>query len=199
LAGQQALAEGKVLLAATEFDVAQRLLKSQPQALAPAEQRELGQLQSQTTLVADLLLESLDELLLRAAKSHEDEWQAQFEQRYKRAGQSNAVVFDAEVRRDGAGQYQLDWVVRAGEEPARVEIGDLKMLHGLPLREPTRLLFGARLGRIAREQGGVWVVRFEPDSGVLLTDSRIAAACCPAPIDEPLQKLLQRQRQWLER
>jgi len=60
--------------------------------------------------------------LNRATHSQEEEWRAQFEKRYRGAGQTNAVVFDAEVRRDGAGQYHLDWELRAGEEPARLEI-----------------------------------------------------------------------------
>jgi hypothetical protein len=108
-------------------------------------------------------------------------------------------VFDAEVRRDATGEYQLDWYFDppAGER-VRLEIGDLTLLHNLPLSEPRRLLFGARLSSIAREQNGVWVVRFEPASGVLLTDPRAIAAASNAPIDEPLLELLGQQRQWLE-
>jgi hypothetical protein len=70
------------------------------------------------------------------------------------------------------------------------------MLKFLPLEEPKRLLFGARLGSVAREHNSVWVVRFEPGSGVLLTDPQITAEILPGPMDEEVHKLLERQRQW---
>jgi hypothetical protein len=197
-AGQQAISEGKMHRAAQEFDVAQQLLSQDPNSLSAARTRELRQLQRQAHVLTDLLSESLDELLLRASRSQEDEWQAQFQQRYRGAGKANAVIFDVQVRRDGAGQFQHDWHLQAGVEPARLEISDLKILHGLPLQQPQRLLFGARLDHVMREQNGVWVVRFDPDSGVLLTDEQAARACCPPSMDKELPGLLEQQRKWLE-
>jgi hypothetical protein len=67
----------------------------------------------------------------------------------------------------------------------------------LPLEEPTRLLFGARLARVRRDTPSSWEVRFEPDSGVLLTDPGAAAVCCPFLGEAELRALLQRQAGWL--
>jgi hypothetical protein len=197
-AAEQAIREGRMRRAAEEFDAALLLVSQNPQSLSLAETRALKRSRQQAHLLADLSSESIGEIALHAARSQEDEWQAQFQQRYKGPGKANAVVFDMRVHRDGAGGYDHDWHVKAGEEPARLEIGDLTILHDLPLDQPRRLLFGARLGKVAREQNGVWVIRFEPDSGVLLTDLDAARACCPAAMYDELPALLEQQRQWIE-
>src|SRR5262249_759475 len=106
-----------------------------------------------------------------------------------------AVIFDDRVRRDPAGAYRLTtYEVRAPGEPARVELSELTLLKGLPLAEPQRLLFGARLSEIGRGDGGTWVIRFDRDSGVLRTDEVAASACCP--LDADLRPLLKRQSEW---
>jgi hypothetical protein len=197
-AAEEALQAGRLRRAAEEFARAREVALHWPDALAPAELRSLTQQFRETNLLADLLSESLDEILLRAARSHEDEWSAQFTKRYHGPGQANAVVFDAKVRRIGEGRYDIDWELMAGNEPARLVIDELRILHELPLQEPRRLVFGARLGSIQREQNGVWTVRFEPASGVLLTDPRAVAACWPHPVDEELRTLLDQQRKWAD-
>src|SRR5262249_3669458 len=193
-----ALAEGRLRRAVEEFSKARELALQRPDVLSAAQHRALLQRHREASLVADLLSESLDEILLRAARSPEEEWKAQFEKRYRGPGQANAVIFDAEVRRDAAGSYHVDWDLKPGDEPARLDINDLAVLHDLPLNEPRRLLFGARLGSIAREQNGVWVVRFDPSSGVLLTDPHVVAACYPAPGDDTVRPLLEQQKAWTE-
>jgi hypothetical protein len=87
--------------------------------------------------------------------------------------------------------------VRAGEVEARVALEDLTLLRQLPLDPPRRWLFGVRLANCQREEGGVWVFRFEPESAVLLTDEAAAAACCPGPVDDELHEVLRRQDEWL--
>jgi hypothetical protein len=197
-AGRKALAAGKFRQAADELQQAVAVLESQADRRRGAEGRDVVQLHRQAALLADLLSESLGEVLHLAATSHEEEWEGKFAQDYR----TRAVVFDADVTRDGAGQYRLDYVVRAGDEPARVELGDLKLLAALPRDRPPRLLFGARLASVSREPPGIWVVRFQPDSGVLLTDQGAVAASCPPPIEAPtdqeLTDLLRRQKAWLD-
>jgi hypothetical protein len=197
-AADSALNEGRLRLAVEELGKARELALKSPDALPPTELRTLNQRHREASLLADLLQESLEEILVRAARVPEEEWKAQFEKRYRGPGQANAVVFDAEVRRDVGGLCHIDWVLIAGDEPARLEIGDLRILHDLPLEQPRRLLFGARVESIAREQNGVWVVHFEPASGVLLTDPRAVAACYPHPVDSELLRVLEQQRDWTE-
>jgi hypothetical protein len=198
LAAEEAIRAGRLRRAAEELAKALALAERQPGVLHPAELRSLTQLYRETSLLADLLSESLDEILERAARLPEDEWKAQFEKRYLGSGMANAVVFDAEVRQVGAGRYRLDWELTAGDEPARLEIDNLQLLSDLPLHEPRRLLFGARLGSVQREQNGIWVVRFDPSSGVLLTDPSVVSARYPDPIDGELTHVLDRQRKWVE-
>jgi hypothetical protein len=197
-AADVALKEGKLGQAVEEFNKARELSGQQAGLLTAAERRTLYQRQREVSLLADLLQESLEEILAQAERSPAEEWKAQFEKRYRRPGQANAVVFDAEIRRDGAGQYHLDWILNMGKEPARLEIGNLQVLHDLPLEQPRRLLFGARLESIAREQDGVWVVRFEATSAVLLTDPLALAASHPEPLDNELMAVLEQQRNWIE-
>ena len=197
-AAEEALQSGRLHLAAEEFAKARQLALQRPDALSPAELRSLSQKLRETSLLADLLSESLDEILERAARLPEEEWKAQFAKRYRGPGSANAVVFDAEVRQIGPGRYRLDWELSAGDEPARVEIDELRMLEDLTLQEPRRLLFGARLGSIQREQNGVWVIRFEPLSGVLFTDPRAVSVRYPGPLDDELKHLLEQQRKWVE-
>jgi hypothetical protein len=197
-AGRQAWTEGKLRRAADEFDAARRLYLQNPSALSLSQARELEQCQRLAHLLADLLTESVGEILQRATRLQEDDWRAQFQQRYKGPGKANAVIFAMQVHRNGAGQYEHDWDLKLDNEKARMELGGLKVLHALPLEQPRQLLFGARLGSIAREQNGVWVVRFESDSGVLLTDLSAARARCPPDMAKELPALLEQQRAWLQ-
>jgi hypothetical protein len=195
-AGRAALARDDFRIAAARFAEAMRRRDLAPDALTPAEGRELSRLERQAALVADLLSESLGEILRVAAGTREEEWQQQFQRRYR----DKAVIFDDVVTRDAAGRFELAvYEVRAPGEPARVELNDLKLLKALPLTEPRRMLFGARLAGLGREERGghgLWVIRLDPESGVLLTDEEAAGACCPRPLDAGLRAVLWQQAQW---
>jgi hypothetical protein len=192
-AGRRALVEEKYQIAVREFDRARKLRDEHPEALSPAESADLDRLYRESALLADLLSESLGEILQRAAGMREDEWKAQFLARY----QNRAVIFDDRVQRDPAGVPHLTtYEVRAPGEPAVVSLEQLTVLKGLPLDRPQRLLFGARLRSVAREGAGLWVIRFAPESGVLLTDEIAAQNCFPQPLDEELKSVLKRQAEW---
>jgi hypothetical protein len=193
-AGQQALAAGNYQLAVDEFEAAIGILDRNPPSLNSIERRNLLHLHRQATLLADSLSQSLQEILRDAAGVSAREWQAVFVRRYH----GKSVVFLGEVRREAPGQFQfLDYHVFVGMEKARLELKDLKLLHQLPWPDSQRLLFGARLASTRREDGGAWVVRFMPDSGVLLTDPGAATACCLQPMDDELRAILKRQTEWL--
>jgi hypothetical protein len=192
-AGQRALAQGKFQSAARELRAAWEWQNAHRDEVSLAQRRQLTQLYRQADLLSDLLSETLEEILRHAADLIPDpeEWQREFAKRYK----GKAVVFDAEVRPDPARQFQLDYVVFLDDRPAQLELADVQLLHLLPLQKPERLLIGLRLARVDLEAGGVWVIRFEPDSGVLLTDPEAAAACCLQPVEE-LEEVVRRQRLW---
>lgn len=195
-AGREALRDERFRVAVDRFAEARRRRDERPGALTAAEGRELDRLRRQAALLQDLLSESLGEILQSAAGTREEERQARFKQRYH----NQAVIFDDWVTRDAAGKFELStYEVRAPGEPARVELNDLKLLAALPLAEPRRLLFGARLAALSREERGghgLWVIHLDPESGVLLTDEEVACACCPRPLDADLRAVLQRQAEW---
>ena len=150
----------------------------------------------QAALLADLLSESLGDILRLATEVRdEEEWQAQFQKRYR----GQAVIFDDVVRRDSAGSCSLAVLeIRDPRgESAHIVLDDLNLIRGLPLDQPQRLLFGARLAAVVREPPGIWTIRFVPDSGVLLTSEVIAGTCCPQPLDAELRDLLHQQAQWV--
>ena len=192
-AGRRALREGSFRLARNELSAAVALRDRHPDLLDREEHRRLDQLHHQSDLLARLLDHSLEEILQQAMHQRDAaEWREKFED-YR----GRTVVFD-DVLRVVMGRPMLaNYVVRRGGVEARVALEDLTLLRQLALDPPRRWLFGARLANCRREEGGVWVIRFEPESAVLLTDEDAAAACCPGPMDAELQALLRRQEESL--
>jgi hypothetical protein len=193
-AGRKALAQGKFLVAATELEAAHTLRERYPERLSAGERRALTQLSHQARLLADLLPESLEEILRHAADLSDlddQEWQRVFTSRYR----GKAVIFDADVHRDGSGQYYIDYVVFVRDRRAKLDLAKVRLLQDLPLGKTQRLLFGVRLAAMRAEAEGGWSVHFEPESGVLLTDLGAAAACCSQP-EQDLREVVERQTDW---
>jgi hypothetical protein len=194
-AGRRALAQGK-------FHVARRLLaevaherERQPGLLTPALHRELNQLQRQAELLSRLCLRSPADIVRHARLVRDpQEWVAQFGDDYR----GRSIVFDDFVRHDEDGRPRLGFAVEVGDEPIRMALEDLTVLRDLPLDDGLRLIFGARLAGCLREKDGIWVIRFEKDSGVLFTDAAAVEACFPFPVSEGLEETLQRQQRWLD-
>jgi len=197
-AGTKALAEGAFHRGAEELAAAVRLADQQPGLLSGLELRRLRQLHRQGDLLDRLLSQSPRELLEQALAARPDEeWQARFRQDY----QGKTIIFDDLVRQDEMGRPVLgSSVVQAGEVQARLAVEDLRLLQRLPLGVPRRLVFGARLAGFARELGGHWVIRFDPDSGVLFTDRDAFLACSPTLIerDPELLEVVKGQNSLLE-
>jgi hypothetical protein len=193
-AGRTALAQGKFQLAVHELEAAQGLAQKNASSLSAGERRRLNHWQLQARLLADLLPNSLEEIVRHASELEPDDkaWLDVFAQRYR----GHSVVFDAEVRLDGAGKYHLSYVVLVDGQQAVLDFATLQLFKLLPLDKPERLLFGARLASVHREDEGSWVIRFEPASGVLFTDRDAAAACSPQTAEE-LDDLVRRQASWL--
>ena len=194
--GEKQLRQGNVFLAVNALSAALEQRDLRPDSLTREEHHRLEQLWRQTDLLARLIDHPLEELVNQAMQHRSDEeWHAKFEH-YR----GRTIVFDDVLRRDAQARPVLgSYVVSAGGIEARPALEDLTLLQQLPLEPPQRWLFGARLADCRREEGGVWVFRFEPDSAVLLSDEIAAAVCCPPPLDEKLLDVLKRQDKWLRR
>jgi hypothetical protein len=196
-AGRKALADGAFNVAAADLNAAVELRNRRPELLTATESRDLIQLQRQADLLAHLHSLPLSEVFKEAlTHANDEDWRV----RFTAAHQGKTVVLDDVVRRDAAsGRLVLSvFEVRVREEKAVVALDDLIVLQPpLRLEQGQRLIFGGRLRSLEREAGGVWVVHFEPDSGVLLTDAAALTACSPVPLDPDALRTLQRQEEWL--
>jgi hypothetical protein len=189
---RRALAEGKYRQAFKDADAAKELSDRRPDALSRDERRDVAQLWRQCDLLARLLDVPLQEIVKQASLAPEDDWQPRFRELY----QGRAVLFDDRLRYDAVGRAALHtYEVRLGDERVRLAVDELNVFRHLPLDSAPRVLFGARLANVGREQGA-WVVRFDPDSGVLFTDPD--AALC-VPLDDELRTVLERQAEWLRK
>ncbi len=176
--GKQALARGAFQRAAEELRTAWQESQARPEALSVSELRELRDLDRQADLLAGLLSQSLQELLEQAtATESDDEWQVRFRKDYL----GKAIVLDAFARLDQKGRPELSLkMIQSGEAQARLAWDTVQLLADLSLGvAPRRVVFGVRLASFAREPGGRWVIGFQPDSGVLITDIDAFRACAP--------------------
>jgi hypothetical protein len=181
--------EGAYHSASDQLTEAIRLCELFPQ-LSPT---SIGQLRGelrQTKLLADLSGESLPEIARHAVGLSVAEWKSAFMERY--AGK--AVVFDVRVYPNAGGVPKIDYVASVAGAPLEWDAGSLELWQSLPLRQPTRCLFGARLASVTNV-GGRWLVHFRPASGVLLTDPDLLGGLSIA-VDEELRAVLRRQSEW---
>jgi hypothetical protein len=193
-AGLRALDEGNFDFAAQELEAAKTLRERLPGVLSPDDSRKLTVFHREAVLLADLLTEPLEDVLRHLDGQPDQAVQSTFSRRYQRKG----VVFYAKVRRDAAGRYEMDYRLFGARQEARLELADLKLFERLPLQDRRQLLFGVRLAGIQREPNGVWVLKLDPESGVLITHPGAAAACCFQPPDlDVFQETLQQQAAWV--
>jgi hypothetical protein len=194
-AGREALEQGKFHRARTLLDEAVRERDRQRDLLSPAEHRRLNQLRRQADLLARLSPLSLQEIVRQGTLERDPkEWALAFE-RYR----GWSFVFDDVVRRDAEGRLKLaNDVVDVNGGQARLALDELAILKDLPLDDAPRLIFGARLAKCELEEGGTWVIHFEPNSGVLLTDPEAAQAASTRSLEPGLKATLKRQQEWLD-
>lgn len=194
-AGRLALGTGKFHVARKHLEAALAEGERQPHLLEPARHRRLKQLHRQADLLARLLARPLEDVVRHARLVRDpDEWNGQFA-----SYRGRTIFLDDVVRRDSEGRPVLaSHVLEVEDRAIRVALEDLVILRDLPLEDGQRMLFGARLAGCNREEGGQWVIRLDPDSGVLLTDPGAVEACWPGPLDQPTRAVLERQQNWLD-
>jgi hypothetical protein len=190
----EAIATSRKHLSEGRFHEAAELLQD---ARARGERHpDLGQLHRQATLLAGLLHMSLEEIIEKGQAQRAGqtkEWEAQLKTYLGRS-----VFFDDIVQRDPDGTCRLlNYELTVAEEKGILKL-DLDLLRQLPeLRQPRRLIFGARLANVTHGAGKTWVIEFERDSGVLLTDEGAASILFLGPIDDALRDVLSEQARWV--
>src|SRR5262249_53580396 len=174
-----------------------RIAAGQATTVSAAKVQELQQLERQAALLADLLEESLQDLVHHAARTDPKEWAAVFARRY----QGKAVVLDAPVVADLGRPWRVDISLWMDREEIRVDVGDLRLLQRLPLEPSQRVIFGGRVAGIRKDSAGTWLVKLIPESGVLLTDFDVLVPYLHG-LDESerakLRAVIDRQQKWLQ-
>ena len=189
-----ALAQGKFRLGRRLIDDVLARRDRLPSALTAAQNRDLNQLQRQADVLARLSTRSVEQIVSQGMLVRDPgEWSAQFAD-YR----GRTLIFDDTFRRDADGRVVATEVVEVGQEVVRLAFGDLELLQDISLDDSPRLIFGARLAGCRREEGGTWVIRFERDSGVLLTDPDLWRACSSADLDDDTRRVFVRQRALVE-
>jgi hypothetical protein len=194
---QRLMGQGKFHLARAAFADVVRGRDLHPDRLSPAQHRRLNQWQRQADLLARLAPVPLEEVVRQCTLERDPaEGLAFFAENFR----GRTYVFDDVVRPDVEGRPALGYVVKlkGSDVPVRLALEDLDELRDLPLDDAPRLIFGARLAGCDREGEGRWVVRFAPNSGVLLTDVEAAEAASSRSLDPGLKDVLARQQRWLD-
>jgi len=192
-AGKKLFGQGQFHEAVRELDEALALHQKYSDSLSAADRKRLVQMHREAHLFINLFSESLEDVLSQAAAEHDDaEWRAVFADRYE----SKSVIFFAGIRRDSSNQWALDYDLFVRDKQARIDWENLQLLRNLPFDQSQRLLLGVRLASVEPEAGGTWVVRLQPDSGVLLTNADALANIFLRP-PEGIDEVLKRQAGWV--
>jgi hypothetical protein len=190
-AATAAVSEGAYRMAANELDAAAVVRERHPYVADRDESRSFLRMRRQVALLADLLPESVEEIMRHGLGQPDKEWQAVFRERY--AGR--AVILDARFFREFSGRYLVDYRLEAGGLAGEWDLQSLAILQRIPLQTSQRLLIGFRLADVTRTNRELWSVRPLPDSGVLFTDEALLAGLSIA-IDSDLREVLRRQAAW---
>jgi hypothetical protein len=186
-----ALADGSYRTALREIDAVTKLRSQFPLRAELDYSPKLLRWRPQIALLADLLPETVNEIVRHSVGLADREWDTIFRERY--AGRS--LLLDAHVFRDATGHFRIDYELEAAGAHGVWEFDQFRLFERLPLAQPQRLLFGFRLQSVRRTARDRWMVTPEPDSGVLLTDPLLLAGLS-LPTDDDLADVLKRQAGW---
>jgi len=134
-AARAALEDGSYRLARDELTIGRDLLSRHPRALSADQARQLARWRRQADLLADLLPESVAEIVAHSVGRAEKEWDSIFRERY--AGKS--LVLDTRVTRSAAGHYDVDYQLEAAGAVGAWDFERFRLFEVLPLQQPQRL------------------------------------------------------------
>lgn len=195
--GNKNLQNGSFELAVENLKKAEALDHRVPNVLSRLNRAQMKLSLQQAELFADLIQQPLEGLIREAQNRSPEEWKARF-QKYR----NGSVLWYDVIEPLGKGRFRLqNHRILVGEKNlklARVEL-PLELLTQLELEQPRPMIVGARLESIAQEEGGQWVIRFQPQSAVLMTDEKALHSYGFVPADqEGLREVLRWQREQME-
>ncbi|MBY0396312.1 MAG: hypothetical protein K2X91_07560 [Thermoleophilia bacterium] len=176
-------AEGLVALEEGRFDAARQLLVPARRAVDilggdydPTAASAIRQAANEIAILTDLAPNSLEAMLEEAARSDPEDWARTFDTLYK----GRAIIVEDQFQEvpdgSGRGRYDLYYrILRPGEgtkpdSVGRIDLRGFALVESRTARVDDYVLFGARLASFQFDHdANQWVVRLEPDSGVVMT------------------------------
>ena len=183
--GLQELSEGNLAAARDDLQFAIRAIDEVGERV-PEEQR-YRQAFAELDVALDLLDEPLDEALVGGAVSPDLVNQRVHER---------AIVLDVEVEPDGSGRWLFHFLMFLDEQPVAIDPDGLELFDRLGIEARTRLIFGARIDGLVHNDGKDLVLRLLPNSGVLMTESRVFEQLGIAR-DPTAEDVRRRQFEWI--
>lgn len=182
--GLQALADGKL-------DDARRLLRQCVHALDVlgepfAEEGRFRQANAELALMEDLAPRPLEEMISSADRSLD-----YVNDRIR----GRAIVLDAPLERDASGHWSLGYVTFIKDTPIPLDIANLGLLSSVPAVDKVRVILGAKISQLVKDEGASWRLELEPNSGVWITEPAIADKL-GLMSDADASAVLARQRSW---
>lgn len=171
--------EGIAALGNGQFDVAKVKLARAAKALRTlgardAESAKIIQLADEAAILGDLSRSQPDEIIAEARRLGDDGWPSRFKAFYE--GQS--LIIEAPIAalpdsKRGTG-YTLEFGVFAGSgliptQTGRIDLAGLRIFENRTFKVGDVVAFGARIKDV-RLDGAEWAIRFQPDSGVWITN-----------------------------
>jgi len=172
--------EGIAALEDGKFDLANQLLSPAREAVdalggAVEDADKIRHAADEASIFVNLLNDSLESLLEKAARTSPQAWADQFKTLYK----GRAVVIEATITAtpDTAAShlYELDYLVLppgqgVKEQPpphARIDLTGFEAITLVEHKEGDHVVFGGRLAAFQYDkEAQEWLIRFEPNSGV---------------------------------
>ena len=161
------------------------------------DEREIWHLSRETELYANRLERELDDLIAELRRAATEEPHANS----TALPGSGSVLFDFTINvpdaTDPLGTTRALPLLAAGD-PVYLDLESLNLLDDLKIETAKRILFGARIQSIEPRgpRSAGWLLRFVPDSGILLTSPRCLEKA-GWPVDAATRSLLENQHQWV--
>ncbi|MEO6809643.1 MAG: hypothetical protein ABI353_11080, partial [Isosphaeraceae bacterium] len=171
--------EGMEALERGDYSLAKDRLRKAANALTELRDDEAGKVRQaagEAAIFADQVGEKLEDLIDTAAYKSE-EWPDLFDRKYR--GRSVLLEGTLKERRDHEPGFELDYrIVGDGKAPKTgwVDLTDLAIFEGGAAKAGQKVTFGARLASITLDDRGEFRMRFEPESGVFMTNVKALKA-----------------------
>jgi hypothetical protein len=158
--GLAALIEGRFDLAKSALDTAASALETLKDPEAPGARQSADE----AAIFADLANASLEEIVETVA-TRPGGWDAASTHK----GRSFWIESRIAALPSGNNGYDLEYRIIANGRKGRIDLTGLKLLASGGPQVGDPIILGARIAEVALDRDGLWAIKLDPESGILLT------------------------------